>query len=313
LQLIKKILSSVITMFLVSVVIFLLFQFIPGDPILAKMGENRDPALEAALRSEYGLDKPAFIRYISWLFGILHGNFGVSIRYSLPVSTLIAERLPATLFLSLFAFILFVAMGIPLGVLAANLHRKGKGFLFNMLTQLGIAIPPFYVAMLLILIFSINLNLLPVSAYVPPQQNFGEFIRSIILPAVAVSLGSIAVTARYTRNSFLEELSGNYVRTAISNGISKNKVLYGYVLRNALVPIITILGLSFVSVLTGSMVVESVFSIPGIGSLLFTAINDRDLPLVQGITVYISAVVIFGFLILDIIYGIIDPRIRTGE
>lgn len=301
-------------MLLVTIVVFSLFQMIPGDPILSKMGENRDPALEAALRSEYGLDKPAPVRYFSWLAGLVRGDLGISIRYTQPVSALIAQRLPVTLWLSLLAFLLTIAVGIPVGVLAARGRNKGTGFVFNLIVQLGMAVPPFYVAMLLILVFCIGLGWLPVVAYVPLSDGFGPFLQGLLLPAVSVSLGAAAVTARYTRGSFLDQMGGNYVRTAVSNGIPERRMLYGYVLRNALVPIITILGLLLVSVLTGSMVVESVFSIPGLGSLLFDAIKGRDLPLVEGITVYISAVVIFGFLLLDVLYGIIDPRIRLkGE
>ena len=307
----KKIFASIITIFLVSIIIFFIFQIIPGDPILSKLGENNDPALAAALRSEYGLDKPLVLRYFNWLGGLLQGNLGISIRYTIPVNNLISARLPITISLSVFSLILVVLFGIPLGILAAYLHNNGKGFIFNLLTQLGIAVPPFYVAMLLILVFSIQLNLLPVSSYVSPSENLVDFLSGMLLPALAVSISSIAVTARYTRNSFLQELNENYVRTARASGIGQRKILYGYVLRNALVPVMTILGLIIVSVLTGSMVIESVFSIPGIGSLLFEGIKGRDFPLVQGITFYISAIVVFGFLILDILYGVIDPRIRV--
>lgn len=310
LYLIKKFFASMITMFLVTIVVFSLFQIVPGDPILAKLGETADPALEAALRSEYGLDKPVPVRYLNWLSGLLHGDLGISIRYTRPVGALIAQRLPVTVSLALLALLMTMAVGIPAGVLAARGRGKKSGFAFNLLMQIGMAIPPFYVAMMLILIFCIKLGLLPVIAYVPLADGLGPFLCGLLLPAVSVSLGAAAVTARYTRSSFLDQMGSNYVRTAVSNGIPQPKVLYGYVLRNALVPIVTILGLLLVSILTGSMVVEAVFSIPGIGSLLFDAINGRDFPLAEGITVYISAVVVFGFFVLDALYGMIDPRIR---
>lgn len=310
---IKRILYSILTFFLVSIIIFTMFQFIPGDPILAKLGEEADPALEAALREEFGMDRPVIERYFTWLIDLFHLDMGSSIRYARPVNDLIGERLPNTIGLALISFALVVIIGIPLGIVVARYNHSNTGLIFNIITQLGIAIPSFFFAMILIIIFCIKLKLLPVAAYVPFSAGLFPFIKGLILPAIAVSLSAISITVRYVRNSVVEQLNCDYVLAARNKGVKKRDILFKHVLRNSMIPVITILGILFVNILTGSIVVEAVFSIPGIGSLLTTAIKTKDLPLTQGICVYISSVVIFVFLFIDIIYRLIDPRIRVKE
>lgn len=312
---IKRILYSILTLLLVSIIIFVTFQYIPGDPILSKLGEESDEALEQVLRQEFGLDKPVLERYFTWLNDILHFDLGKSIKYNTSVNKLIANRLPNTLGLTLLSFVLVILIGIPIGIIVAkhNKSNSGAGVLYNIITQLGIAIPSFFVAIVLILIFSIKLKLIPVSAFQPIGNGLLPFIKGLILPSVAVSLSAISITVRYVRNSVIEQLGSDYVMVAKNKGVKENSILYKHVLRNAMIPIVTILGILFVNIVTGSIVVESVFSIPGIGSLLTAAIKSKDLPLTQGICVYISFVVVVVFLILDILYRIIDPRIRVKE
>lgn len=311
----KRILYSILTLLLVSIIIFAIFQFIPGDPILSRLGEESDEALEQILRKEFDLDKPVLQRYLLCLNKLLHLDMGKSIKYSTPVNKLIAERLPNTLGLTLLSFIIIIFIGIPLGIMVAkyNKSNSSKGVIFNIITQLGIAIPSFFFAIILILIFSIWLKIVPVSSFQPITNGFLSFVKGLILPAIAVSVSAVSITVRYVRNSIVEQLNEDYVLLAKNKGVREKQILYGHVLRNAMIPVITILGILFVNIVTGSIVVEAVFSIPGIGSLLTAAIKSKDLPLTQGICVYISFVVIIIFLILDILYKVIDPRIRVKE
>lgn len=314
-RMLKRILYSILTLLLVSVIIFVIFQFIPGDPILSKLGEESDEALEQVLREEFELDKPVLQRYFSWLNDLLHFNMGKSIKYNTSVNKLIADRLPNTLGLTILSFEFVILIGIPLGIIVAkyNKSNSNKGVIFNIITQLGIAIPSFFFALVLILIFSIKLKLVPVASFQPITSGLLPFVKGLILPAMAVSMSAISITVRYVRNSIVEQLNEYYVLVAKNKGVKEKRILYNHVLRNAMVPIVTILGILFVNIVTGSIVVEAVFSIPGIGSLLTAAIKSKDLPLTQGICVYISFVVVFVFLLLDILYKIIDPRIRVKE
>ena len=311
----KRILYSILTLLLVSVIIFAIFQFIPGDPILSKLGEDSDEALEELLREEFELDKPVLQRYFSWLYKLSRFDMGKSIKYNTSVNKLIANRLPNTLGLTAMSFIFVILIGIPMGILVArhNKANSGRGVIFNIITQLGIAVPSFFVALILILIFGIKLKLIPVAAFQPVTSGIWPFVRGLILPAAAVSISAISITVRYVRNSVTEQLNEDYVLAAKNKGVKERRILYRHVLRNAMIPIVTILGILFVNIITGSIVVEAVFSIPGIGSLLTAAIKSKDLPLTQGICVYISFVVTAVFLILDILYKIIAPRIRVKE
>ncbi len=309
----KRVLYSVLTFFLVTLIIFTIFQFIPGDPVLSRIGVEPDPALEAALRAEFGLDRPVPERYFNWLVNLAQLDMGTSIRYNLPVNDLIADRLPNTIGLAVMSFIIVVSAGIPLGIFVAKHNDSKWGMLYNAFTQIGIAIPAFFFALILIIVVSIKLQWLPVSAFAPLSNGLGPFVKGLLLPAIAVSFSGVSITVRYVRNSIVEELNSDYVMAAKNKGVRERDILYKHVLRNAMIPIVTILGMIFVSIVTGSIIVETVFSIPGIGSLLIAAIKSSDLTLTQGICVYISIVVILAYLLLDILYMLIDPRIRLKE
>ncbi len=303
-------LSSLLTLFLVSLLIFFFFQFIPGDPVLSRLGEEADPALEALLRKELGLDLPLAQRYLNWMLHLSHGDLGQSIRFNLPVNQLIGQRLPSTLALAAWSFFLTIVIAIPLGLWLARHSQDSAGFAVNAFSQLGIAIPSFWLAILLMLVFGVKLNWLPINGYVPWSVSPWGFMRSILLPGLAISCSSVAIVVRYLRASLLDQMLQDYVRTARNKGLSENVILYRHVLRNALIPVLTILGVLLVNILSGSIVIESTFSIPGLGQLLQTAIRSRDLPLVQGITLYISIVVTLGFLLVDLLCVWADPRIR---
>ena len=301
--------QALITVLIVSAAIFCLFQIIPGDPVLALLGDSADPVLEAALREQLKLDRPAIVRYADWAYNALRGDLGISYRYSRPVGALMLERLPNTLALSAISLLLVIFTGIPLGIAAARFSRNARGALFNVVTQIGASIPSFFLATILIVVFSLGLGWFSVIGYVPWGEDPVACVRGLTLPAVAIAAAAVASLARYTRSSVLEQLSMDYVRTAKSKGLSTRRILYVHVLRNALVPVLTMFGLLLTGVLSGVLVVEAAFSIPGIGNLLHGGIKTRDLPLVQGISLYISVVVVFVFFIIDILYHIIDPRI----
>jgi peptide/nickel transport system permease protein len=293
--------------------IFYVFQVIPGDPVLSRLGQEADPALEALLREELGLDQPPMRRYLNWVVALSRGDLGTSIRFRLPVQELIGQRLPNTLALAIWSFVLIVVISIPLGIWLARHSRSTGGLLVNAITQLGIAIPSFWLAIMLMLVFGVKLGWLPINGYVPWRVSPLGFIRSMLLPGLAISFSSIAIVVRYLRASLLDQMLQDYVRTARNKGLSENVILFRHVLRNAFLPVLTILGVILVNILTGSIVIESTFSIPGLGQLLQTAIRNRDLPLVQGITLYISVVVTLGFLFVDLLSAKIDPRIRDKE
>jgi peptide/nickel transport system permease protein len=309
----SKAAQALLTIFIVSVAVFCLFQIIPGDPVLALLGDAADPALEAALREQLNLDKPALVRYADWALGVMRGDLGSSYRFSRPVAGMILERLPNTLALSVLSLLIVVFTGLPLGVAAARFSKNAGGAAFNIVSQAGASIPSFFLATILIIVFSLGLGWFNVMGYVPWDVDPVACVKGLTLPAIAIAVAAVASLARYTRASVLEQLSMDYVRTAYGKGLSTNRVLFGHVLRNALIPVLTMFGLLLTGVLSGVIVVEAAFSIPGIGNLLHGGIKSRDLPLVQGISLYISAVVVLVFFLIDILYHVIDPRLGREQ
>lgn len=320
---VKRILYSILTFFLVTVLIFGLFLLMPQDPVKMKVGDEADPVFEAALRYKYGFtyspeigaeEIPPTARYFRWLSGLLRLDLGISIRYDKSVNDLLGTRLPNTVGLAIISFIIDVVIGVSLGVFVAKVTNSGHytfGAIINILTQIGIAIPVFFASILLILLVCIKLRLLPVTGFKPLESGLAPFLKGMILPAISISVGGVSLIVRYVRNAMTEELASDYVRCARSKGVSETKILFKHVLRNALIPIVTILGMRLASIITGSIVIEQVYSVPGIGTLMISGINSGDSILVQGICVYISMVVIIMYLVLDLLYMVIDPRIRV--
>ena len=297
--LIKKIFTSIITLFLVSIISFTVLNVIPGDPILSKLGVDATKEQVIALKKEYGLDKAKHIAYIEWTRDALRGDMGESIKYSTPVNDLIAKRMGVTLNLAGKAMVITILFGFPLGLLSAMRNKKrGDGFLsiFNMI---GISIPSFWIGLLLLMIFGIYLKV-PIKTV------------TNILPAVTLAVSQISITSIYLKNIILEELNKDYVKAAIARGRGKNEVIITDVLRNILFPMLTIVSGLFVKILTGSVIVESLFNIPGLGSLMVLGVENRDYPVVQALVLYSAIIVIVTNLFTDLLYSYVDPRVKIS-
>lgn len=307
---IRKSITLAATVLLVSVITFLVFQVLPGDPAQIVLGVDADPYQLAALRQDMGLDRPVGERYWTWMANAVSGDLGDSLRYQRPVSEILAERLPVTISLALFSLGLTLAIGLPLGVYVARKDGKLSSVLISAFTQLGVSVPSFWLAFLLILLFSVTFRLFPTYGYVPWSQDPAGTIRSLFLPSLALAIPSIAVVVRYLRNTLLDQATMDYVRTARSKGLRESAIMYRHLLRNALIPVVTIVGLLIAETLGGSIVVENVFALPGLGNLLITSIGTRDLPLVQSLVLYIAVLVVGINFAVDILYKVIDPRIR---
>ncbi len=306
----RKLFAMLATVFLVSMITFITFEIIPGDPVLARLGVDADEAQIRALSEELGLDEPLSKRFFGWITGLFTGDLGQSIRYSRPVFELIFDRLPVTLSLALISMVLIVIIGVPLGILSARYGDRLPGISISIVSQIGMAVPSFWTGIILMYIFGLTLRWVSPGGYTPWSVDPVEAFKSLLLPAVAIALPSIATVIRYTRNTVMEQMKNDYVRLAFSKGLKMNAVLFRHVLKNALIPVITVLGMITANILGGSIVIEQVFTLPGVGRLLINAISVRDLPLVQGMVLYISLVIVVTNFLIDIVYTLIDPRIK---
>lgn len=309
---IRRILLLIITLALVSLITFFVFQVMPGDPLRIMLGTEADEAQIQMLEKQLGLDQPLHTQYLNWVKGIFTGDLGQSIRFSKPVSGLILDRLPVTISLAAITLTIVIVVAIPLGMFVAKRQNKFSDIALSSVTQLGMAIPSFWLGMLLILYVGMNISFFSVSGYVPWTKSISGALGSLLLPALTIAIPQIAVKFRYVRNAILEQLRLDYVRTVRSKGISERIVMYKHVLRNSMIPILTIFGLITAEVVAGTIIVEQVFGLPGIGRLLITSISYRDFPLVQGIVMYITLVVLLVNFIVDILYSVLDPRIRLS-
>lgn len=300
----------VITIFIISLITFFAFQIIPGDPVLSKLGVDADQAQIDALTKELNLDQPVIGRYFSWVAGIFKGDFGKSIRYDMDVLEMIKSRLPVTFSLAIMSMLMVVIFGIPIGILAAKYDKKISGFFINFFTQFSMAIPSFWTGILLMYLFGLILNWITPGSYVPWSKSIVEGFKSLLLPSVAIAIPNIAVVVRYLKNTILEQKNKDYTRTALSKGAKPGYVMTKHILRNALIPVITVLGMITARILAGSIIIEQVFSLPGMGRLLINAISTRDLPLVQGMVLYFSILIVIINFVIDIIYKLVDPRIQ---
>ncbi|MCI5971704.1 MAG: ABC transporter permease [Anaerococcus sp.] len=310
---VKKLLSIILTLFFVSVLIFLVFQIIPGNPAEIILGTEADPAQIKALERELGLDKSMFQRYISWIGGLLRLDMGESLKYRMPVSTLFLRKLPVTLTLTLYSLILSIIIAIPLSIQITLKSDKWYSSIITAITQLGISIPSFWLAFLLIYLFAVKLNIFNTLSYNAMAGGFLERLKSFFLPSLAIAIPNIATIIRYMQVAILDEINKDYVRTARMKGMTLKEILYKHVLKNALIPVITVIGMSLTSSVGGSLIIENVFALPGIGSLIVASISSRDFPLIQSVVIAVAFLVIFINFIIDIAYGLIDPRIRGGK
>ena len=310
---IKKIISMIITLVVVSLCVFLAFSIIPGDPALRMLGTEASPELIAQTRERMGLNDPFFIRYFRWFTAFLHGDMGTSYNYSVPVSGMILGKIPITLTMAVMSFLLTILISIPLGIITAK-HEGGiLDRVITVFNQIVMAIPPFFSGIIISFVFGMLLKVFTPGGFISYKDDFGGFIRYLVFPSVAIALPKIAMTVKMLRGSVIDEAAKDYTRTAYSRGNNIDGVLYRHVLKNALIPVITFLGMVLADMIAGSIVIEQVFSIPGISRILLTSISNRDYPVVEAIIMGIAIVVIVTNLLVDIIYRMIDPRIGIEE
>lgn len=307
---IRRFILLITTILLVSIITFGIFQILPGDPVRTMLGTEADPTQIENLRSELGLDRPLYEQYADWMKGLLTGELGNSIRFSMPVKDLLFDRLPVTMSLALLTLTIVLLVSLPLGMFAARRQNKLSDVSLSTLTQIGMAVPSFWLGMMLILYVGMKFSFFKISGYIPWTQSISGALSTLVLPALTIAIPQIAVNFRYVRTAILEQMQFDYVRTIRSKGMSEQNVMYKHVLKNAMIPILTVFGLIMAEVVAGTIIVEQVFSLPGVGQLLITAISNRDFPLVQGIVMYITVAVVVINFIVDILYSVLDPRIR---
>lgn len=314
--LVKKLLTLIMTLFFISVGIFLIFQVIPGNPVMSILGTEATQEQIADLEEELGLNKPLMVRYADWLWDFLHGDLGRSYRYKenlnemMSVNKLLAGKLPVTLTLAGMSLLLIIVISIPLGILWGGTKNKYVDGIINLLTQFTMSIPSFFLGIIVIYVLGLILKLFTPGEYVSYRDDIWAYLKYMLFPAFAMAIPKIAMTVRFLRNSILVQLKADYVRTAFAKGADRKRVLFGHVLKNALIPVITFIGIIAAEVAAGSIVVEQVFGLPGIGRLLVSSISTRDYPVVQAIMLYIVFSVVVIYFIIDVLYKYIDPRIE---
>ena len=308
--LVRRVAIIVPTLVFVTILIFGLQQLLPGDPAVVLAGEERDPNVVAYLRQKLHLDEPLPVRYGYWLKGVLHGDLGESLRMQKPVTALIAEKLPVTIELACLALVVALAIGIPAGIVSAVKRGTAWDYAANAVALWGLSTPNFWLGILLILLFSVTLGWLPASGYVSPFEDWRTNLASMIMPAFVLGNAIAAVLMRHTRSAMLQVLSSEYVRTARAKGLAERNVILKHALRNALIPIITLGALELGTLLSGAVLTEQVFTIPGFGKLIVDAVFNRDYAVVQGVVLFTATAYIVLNLLADIAYMLANPRIR---
>ncbi len=308
---VRRIIMAVIVVIVVSVIIFLLLQLVPGgDPARAMLGLDASQVEVDALRHQMWLDRPLVVQYFHWVGNALHGDLGVSMRYRLNVTTLIRQRLPITLHLAVTAMILAAVIGILGGVICAVRRNSFVDQAISVLANGAVAVPVFWLGVMGIYLFGLNLHWLPVQGYTSPTQDFWLSTKKIIMPVICISLPMLAMLTRQTRSAMLEVVRQDYVRTAWSKGLTQKRIIVGHALKNAMIPIVTLIGLGIPQLFAGSVLVETVFNIPGMGRLLVNAVIDKDFIVTQACALIIAVIISIVNFIVDISYGLLDPRIR---
>ena len=309
----QRLAATVPVLLLVTAGVFALLHLTPGDPIDAMMAESADATAKASLRAELGLDRPLHVQYVAWMGRLLRGDLGHSIRNGEPVLENVSRRIRPSLQLALLAMAISLLVAFPVGIASAVRRNTSVDRVGTTFALFGICMPNFLLALLLIFLFGVTLRWLPISGYVDPAEELVDGLRSLALPAVTLGLALAAVVTRTLRSSMLEALTEDYVRTARAKGLSEWAVLRGHVLRNALIPVVTVLGLQLGTLIGGAVITEYVFALPGVGRLVVDAVFARDYPLVQGVVLLIALGFIASNLLVDLLYGIIDPRLsRRG-
>ena len=309
----KRLITLIATLIGASVVIFLVLEILPGNAAQILMGPDASPEAVQALAVKLGIDRPPLERYWSWVGGMLTGDLGISYAYSTPVNELVLERLALTVPLALMAMAMATVLALVAGIYAAANHNKAADVGLMALTQVGIAIPNFWFAILLILLFSVHLGWFAAGGFPGWDEGVLQGLKALLLPAIALAMVQAAILARITRSAVLEVLREDYVRTARAKGASRRRTLWGHVLRNALIPVITVMGLQFAELLAGTIVVENVFYLPGLGRLIFQSISNRDLVVVRNCVMLLAAMVVIVNFVVDILYSVIDPRVKASD
>lgn len=309
----RRLIGSVVVMWAVATLVFFMLRIVPGDPIAAMLADAGGPDEIAAMRRKLGLDQSVFIQYVKWLGNMLQGDLGNSIYGSrIPVTQILVEAIPRTLSLSLLAFFIALIIAVPAGILSATRRNTMTDTTVSLFAFLGLSMPDFWLAILLIIVFAANLQWLPAIGYEPMAEGIWSWFRHLILPAIAIGTAFSAIIARMIRSSLLEVLKADYMRTARAKGLSWRVIMFGHALPNALIPVITVIGIAFALLISGAVVVENVFAIKGLGRVLIEGILNRDYPVVQGAVLVVSAIFVFSNLIVDLLYGVVDPRIRLN-
>lgn len=309
----KRLITLVATLVGTSVVVFLVLEILPGNAAQILMGPDAAPEAVQALARKLGLDRPAIERYWDWISGLLVGDLGLSYAYSTPVGELVLERLSLTVPLAMMAMALTTALALAAGIFAAARHNKLGDVGVMGLTQIGIAIPNFWFAILLILLFSVHLKWFSAGGFPGWDEGLLPGLKALLLPALSLAVVQSAILARITRSAVLEVLREDFVRTARAKGVSQRATLWGHVLRNAMIPVITVMGLQFAELLAGTIVVESVFYLPGLGRLIFQSISNRDLIVVRNCVMLLAAMVVIVNFVVDVLYATIDPRVKASD
>jgi peptide/nickel transport system permease protein len=308
--LIKKLITLFLLLFLVSITVFSVLFVLPGDPAQIMLGINATPETLANLRAELGLDKPFFIQYLNWITNLLTGKGSQSINYKMPVYDLIVSRLAVTGPLALMAMVFAVILSLPFGIYAARHQNQPGDVMVMFFTQLGLATPEFWLGILLMLLLSVQFGWFSAGGFPGWSADFSGSVKSLILPAFALGVIRASILTRITRSSMLEVLREDYVRTAWAKGLKTRTVVYVHALRNALIPVLTIMGLQLGQLLAGAIIIENVYYLPGLGRLVFNAIGQRDLPVVRDVVLFMAAAVVVVNFIVDLTYAYIDPRIQ---
>ena len=311
--LLKRLATFLATLLVASVVVFGVLDILPGNVADVMLGESATAEARAALVEKLGLDRPPLVRYGQWMAGLMHGEMGTSVAYDTPVATLIGERLQVTVPLAVMAMTLASVLAVTLGLYAASRHNRIGDVGVMGLSQLGMAIPNFWLAIVLIFVFAVKLQWFSAGGFPGWDDGWWAPFKALVLPAVALAVVQAAILARITRSAVLDVLREDFVRTARAKGLSKRAVLWRHVLRNAFVPVLTVMGLQFASLLAGTIVAEQVFSLPGLGRLIFQAIANRDLIVVRNVVMLLAAAVIAINFVVDVLYAVVDPRLKAAS
>ncbi|MFM2324465.1 ABC transporter permease [Brachymonas denitrificans] len=313
LYLAKRLLSLLLTLLFTSIVVFGVLEVLPGNAAQVMLGPDASPEAVAELSRQLGLHLPVHTRYLDWAGGLLQGDMGISHAYSSPVWPLIAERLALTIPLAVFAMLITSVLALVIGIYAASRHNKPADIAVMGISQIGMAVPNFWFAIVLILVFSVQLQWFSAGGFDGWRAGFWSGLQSLLLPAIALAVVQTAILARITRSSVLEVMQEDFVRTARARGLSERATLWRHVLRNAMIPVLTVMGLQFANLLAGTIVVENVFFLPGLGRLIFQSIANRDLVVVRNCVMLLAAMVIVVNFVVDVLYAAIDPRLRHRE